>query len=128
VLTALPQPFGEDMHEVGYAELSARQLAARRAGEELDRFRSIPGIHDRLVEEARTVFEHWEGAARSRLGTLEQKAGIDVRVMHRRQAKALTKIAAIGALRELSSVGIISSAVAERAAERVEREIEAAGQ
>jgi CPA1 family monovalent cation:H+ antiporter len=127
LLSALPVPFGEDMRDVRYAELSARQLAARRAADELGRFCDLPGISDATVEEARGVFEHWERKARVRLSDMEQKAGVDVRVMHRRQARALTKIAAVGAVRDLAAAGIVSSAVADQAAERVAEEVDAAG-
>lgn len=127
LLTMLPEPLGEDMRDVRYAELSARQLAARRASEELGRFRELPGVDDQLVEKAREVFQHWEKKARISLADMEERAGVDVRVMHRRQARALTKIAAIGALRELSAMGIVSGAVADQAAARVEAEIESAG-
>jgi CPA1 family monovalent cation:H+ antiporter len=127
VLTMLPEPFGEDMRDVRYAELSARQLAARRAADELSRFRDLPGVDEDLVLEARSVFDHWENKARVRLTDMEERAGVDVRVMHRRQARALTKIAAVGALRDLAAVGIVSNAVAEQAATRVEQEIESAG-
>jgi CPA1 family monovalent cation:H+ antiporter len=127
LLTMLPVPFGEDMRGVRYTELSARQLAARRASEELGRFRDLPGGSDDLVDEARTVFEHWEKKARVRLADMEESAGVDVRVMHRRQAKALTRIAAVGTLTELADLGIVSAAVAQQAAERVQSEIESAG-
>ncbi len=127
LLTMLPEPLGEDMRDIRYAELSARQLAARRAAEELGRFRELPGVDDDLVQQAREVFQHWERKARISLNDMEERAGVDVRVMHRRQARALTKIAAIGALRELSDMGIVSGAVAEGAAARIEAEIESAG-
>ena len=127
LLSALPVPFGEDMRDVRYAELSARQLAARRAADELGRFCDLPGMSDSTVEAARGVFEHWEHKARVRLSDMEQKAGVDVRVMHRRQARALTKIAAVGAVRDLAAAGIVSSAVADQAAERVAEEVDAAG-
>jgi CPA1 family monovalent cation:H+ antiporter len=127
LLAALPVPFGEDMRDVRYAELSARQLAARRAADELGRFCDLPGISDDTVEQARSVFEHWEHKARVRLSDMEQKAGVDVRVMHRRQARALTKIAAVGAVRDLAAAGIVSTTVADQAAERVAEEVDAAG-
>ncbi len=127
LLTMLPEPLGEDMRDVRYAELSARQLAARRAADELGRFCDLPGVDDSIVDEARTVFEHWEHKARIRLTDMEEKAGVDVRVMHRRQARALTKIAAVGALRDLASAGIVSGAVAEQAAARVADEVDSAG-
>jgi len=127
LLSALPVPFGEDMRDVRYAELSARQLAARRAADELGRFCDLPGMSDSTVDAARGVFEHWEHKARVRLSDMEQKAGVDVRVMHRRQARALTKIAAVGAVRDLAAAGIVSSAVADQAAERVAEEVDAAG-
>ena len=127
LLTMLPEPMGEDMRAVRYAELSARQLAARRASEELGRFRRLPGVDDELVEKAREVFQHWEKKARVSLSDMEERAGVDVRVMHRRQALALTKIAAIGSLRELSEMGIVSGTVADQAAARVEEEISSAG-
>jgi CPA1 family monovalent cation:H+ antiporter len=62
-----------------------------------------------------------------RLTDMEEKAGVDVRVMHRRQARALTKIAAVGALRDLAAAGIVSGAVAEQAAARVSDEVDSAG-
>lgn len=127
LLTMLPEPLGEDMRGVRYAELSARQLAAKRARDELGRFRDLPGVSDVLIDEARQVFEHWEKRARVGLVDMEERAGVDVHVMHRRQAQALTKIAAVGALHNLSELGIISSSVADRAAERVEAEIDSAG-
>ena len=127
LLTMLPEPLGEDMRAVRYAELSARQLAAKRAADELDRFRDLPGVNDGIVDEARSVFEHWEHRARISLSDMEERAGVDVRVMHRRQAQALTKIAAVGALHDLAEAGIISGAVADRASVRVESEIDSAG-
>ncbi len=127
LLTMFPEPLGEDMRSVRYVELSARQLAARRAAEELARFQDLPGMHGEVVDQARTVFEHWEQRARVGLTDMEMRAGVDVRVMHRQQARALTKIAAVGALHQLSDVGIVSAAVAERAARRVEEEIDSAG-
>ncbi|MGA7688689.1 MAG: sodium:proton antiporter [Jiangellales bacterium] len=127
LLTMLPEPLGEDMRSVRYVELSARQLAARRAAEELARFGDLPGIDGDVVDQARTVFQHWEQAARVGLTDMEMRAGVDVRVMHRQQARALTKIAAVGALHQLSEVGIVSAAVADRAARRVEEEIDSAG-
>jgi CPA1 family monovalent cation:H+ antiporter len=127
LLTMLPEPFGEDMRDVRYAELSARQLAARRAADELSRFCDLPGVDDSIVDEARGVFEHWEQKARVRLTDMEEKAGVDVRVMHRRQARALTKIAAVGALRDLAAAGIVSGAVAEQAAVRIADEVDSAG-
>jgi CPA1 family monovalent cation:H+ antiporter len=127
LLTMLPEPLGEDMRDVRYAELSARQLAARRAADELGRFRALPGVNDSIIDEARSVFEHWEHKARVRLTDMEEKAGVDIRVMHRRQARALTKIAAVGALRDLAAAGIVSGAVAEQAAARVSDEVDSAG-
>jgi DNA-binding HxlR family transcriptional regulator len=47
--------------------------------------------------------------------------------MHRRQAQALTKIAAVGALHDLAEAGIVSRTVADRATVRVESEIDSAG-
>jgi hypothetical protein len=115
------------MRSVRYVELSARQLAARRAAEELARFRDLPGMRGEVVDQARTVFEHWEQSARVALTDMEVRAGVDVRVMHRQQAKALTKIAAVAALHQLADVGIVSVAVADRASRRVEEEIDSAG-
>lgn len=128
LLARMPEPLGEDMEEVRYIELSARSLAARRAGEELNRFMTLPGVHAGLVEEAKSIFDHWEKSARDRMTQLEQEAGVDIHVMHRRQAKALTRIASVGALRDLAARGIVSEAVAERAAARVAAEIDSAGE
>ena len=44
------EPLGEDMRSVRYVELSARQLAARRAAEELARFQDLPGMHGEVVD------------------------------------------------------------------------------
>ena len=47
--------------------------------------------------------------------------------MHRRQAKALTRIAVVEALHDLVTAGVISQAVADAAATRVSGEVDQAG-
>lgn len=127
VLGALPEPLGEDLTEVAYIEVSARRLAAHKAAEELELFKTLPSIDAARVDEARRTFEHWEQSAAARLEQRGEDGGVDRLVLHRRQAKALSRIAAVDVLREMVAAGVLSPAIAERAGARVSTEVDEAG-
>lgn len=127
LLGKLPPPLGADLVEVGYVEVSARRLAARRAAEELETFKRLPEVDGARVDEARQLFLHWEQSASSTLETLHAESTLDRVTLHRRQAKALGCIAVADALGELVNAGVLSSAIAEEAMGRVSREIGEAG-
>jgi monovalent cation:H+ antiporter, CPA1 family len=127
VLGALPEPFGEDLTRVAYIELSARRLAARKAAEELEVFKTLPSVDHTNVDKAKETFTHWEQAATARLEALDQDAATDRRTLHRRQAKALTRLAAAEVLKEMVDVGVLSPTVAEQAGLRVTGEVDKAG-
>ena len=127
LLSRLPQPLGEDLAEVAYIEVSARRLAARKAVEELELFKTLPGVDEHIVDDAKRTFAHWEESAGKRLETLGADVSVDRTVMHRRQAKALTRIAVVEALHDLVTAGVISQAVADAAATRVSGEVDQAG-
>jgi monovalent cation:H+ antiporter, CPA1 family len=126
VLGWLPQPLGEDLTEVAYVEVSARRLAARKTAEELESFKSLPHVNADRVDEARKIFAHWEESAAL---TLERLHGtqVDERVLHRRQAKALSRIAAVDVLKEMVDAGVLSLSIAEQAGARVAGEVDQAG-
>lgn len=126
VLGMLPQPLGEDLIDVAYIEVSARRLAARKAAEELESFKSLPHVNVDRVNEARKTFIHWEESAAVRLDGLHGSQ-VDERVLHRRQAKALSRIAAVDVLQELVNVGVLSESIAEQAGARVASEVDQAG-
>ena len=123
LLSRLPQPLGEDLAEVAYIEVCARRLAARKAVEELELFKTLPGVDEHIVDDAKRTFAHWEESAGKRLETLSADVSVDRTVMHRRQAKALTRIAVVEALHDLVTAGVISQAVADAAATRVSGEV-----
>jgi CPA1 family monovalent cation:H+ antiporter len=127
VLGLLPEPMGEDLTKVAYIEVSARRLAAHRAAEELDRFKRLPGVDEQLVEQAKGTFTHWEKAAGATLERLDLDVDLDRHMLHRRQAKALSRIAAVEALRTMVRAGVLSAAVADKAAARVSSEVDQAG-
>ena len=127
LLSRLPQPLGEDLAEVAYIEVCARRLAARKAVEELELFKTLPGVDEHIVDDAKRTFAHWEESAGKRLETLSADVSVDRTVMHRRQAKALTRIAVVEALHDLVTAGVISQAVADAAATRVSGEVDQAG-
>jgi monovalent cation:H+ antiporter, CPA1 family len=58
-----PQPLGEDLAEVAYVEVSARRLAARKAVEELELFKTLPSVDEHTVDDAKRTFAHWEESA-----------------------------------------------------------------
>jgi CPA1 family monovalent cation:H+ antiporter len=125
VLGALPEPLGEDLTEVAYIEVSARRLAARKAAEELELFKRLPNVDAAHVDQATRTFAHWEQSAASRLD--QRGDEVDRVVLHRRQAKALTRIAAVEVLREMVAAGVLSAAIAEQAGARVSTEVDEAG-
>ena len=127
LLSRLPQPLGEDLAEVAYIEVSARRLAARKAVEELELFKTLPGVDEHIVDDAKRTFAHWEESAGKRLEILGADVSVDRTVMHRRQAKALSRIAVVEALHDLVTAGVISQAVADAAATRVSGEVDQAG-
>jgi monovalent cation:H+ antiporter, CPA1 family len=127
VLGRMPKPLGEDLTEVAYIEVSARRLAARKAAEELDLFKSLPAVNTDRVEQAKGTFLHWEKTATVRLETLDQDVEVDRHMLHRRQAKALSRIAAVEILQEMVGAGVLSPAVAEQAGLRVASEVDQAG-
>jgi CPA1 family monovalent cation:H+ antiporter len=128
LLGKLPPPLGEDLDAVSYIEVSARRLAARRAGEELEMFRQLPHVHEDRIVEAKAIFQHWEQSAAERLDGIAEDECIDRRVLHRRQAKALSRIACVEVLQELAAAGVLSASVADEAAARVAGEVDQAGQ
>jgi monovalent cation:H+ antiporter, CPA1 family len=127
LLSRLPQPLGEDLAEVAYIEVSARRLAARKAVEELELFKTLPNVDEHNVDDAKRTFAHWEESAGKRLEQLGTDAPVDRTIMHRRQAKALTRITVVETLNKLVSAGVISQAVADAAATRVCGEVDQAG-
>jgi monovalent cation:H+ antiporter, CPA1 family len=127
LLGRMPKPLGEDLTEVAYIEVSARRLAARKAAEELDLFKSLPAVNTDRVEQAKGTFLHWEKTATVRLEALDQDVEVDRHMLHRRQAKALSRIAAVEILKEMVDAGVLSPAVAEQAGLRVASEVDQAG-
>lgn len=127
VLGILPEPLGEDLTKVAYIEVSARRLAARKAAEELELFKQLPGIDQSHVESAQRTFRHWEEAGSSRLEELEMDEEVDRQMLHRRQAKALSRIAVADVLNELVDEGVLSRKIADQAGARVSTEVDEAG-
>ena len=122
-LGLLPPPLGEDLTKVGYIEISARRLAAQRAAAELDNFKSLPNIDQQKIIDAKKTFTDWEKSAESRLEELEEQADVGHGVLRRRQAQALSRITVREVLGDLVATGVISSAVAHTAGERIVDEI-----
>lgn len=127
VLGMLPEPLGEDLTEVAYIEVSARRLAAHKAAEELERFNQLPGVNAEHVNTAKATFAHWEKSAGERLEQLEMDVEVDRHMLHRRQAKALSRIAAVEVLREMTDAGVLSPGIADQAGARVATEVDQAG-
>ncbi len=119
-LTAwLPQPPGQDPTELAYAEASARRLAARRAIEELELFERLPNISASSVEGAKEMFVRWEREAIASVDELDREADHDGHGLRRRQAEALSRVAATDALRELAQAGLLPEAIVNRASRGV---------
>jgi monovalent cation:H+ antiporter, CPA1 family len=123
LLGLLPPPLGEDLTEVGYIEVSARRLAAQRAADELESFKSLPDIDPDKIVEAKKTFTDWERSAQDRLHLLEERGDLEHGDLHRRQARALGRITVRDALVDLVDIGVVSSDVAEDAARRIVTEI-----
>ena len=126
LLGALPPPLGEDLTEVGYIEISARRLAAQRAVAELDSFKSLPNVDPEKVRAAKQTFARWEASAEKRLEELELTADLEHRVLHRRQAQALSRITVREVLRDLAETGVVSENIATEAGDRIISEIQLA--
>lgn len=127
VLGLLPEPFGEDLTKVAYIEVSARRLAAHKAAEELERFTELPGVNAEHVEQAKGTFTHWEKSAGATLEKLEMDVDVDRHMLHRRQAKALTRIAVVEVLNEMEDAGVLSRTIVDQAGARVCSEVDQAG-
>ena len=123
LLKVLPEPAGEDPVALSYAEATARQLAARRTVEALALFDRLPNVDPSTVERARRLFVDWERRAVASLDELDRSVGEHAALRHH-QAEALSRVASGDVLRELSDVGLLPAAVAERAAEDVAEEAE----
>ncbi len=119
----LPPPIGVDLAAAAHVEVAARRLAARRAGEELERFRAFAEVEGTSVDEAKRPFTSWERSAAATLEALEQDAALDERLLARRQAKALGLIAARETLRGLVGDGVLPASVAARADARLADEL-----
>lgn len=126
LLGVLPPPLGEDLTEIGYIEISARRLAAQRAASELDSFKSLPSVDPEKIKQAKQTFAQWETSAEKRLASLEETGGLEHRVLHRRQAQALSRITVREVLRELVETGVVSEPVARDAGDRIVAEIQLA--
>lgn len=119
LLGILPPPLGEDLTEVGYIEISARRLAAQRAASELASFKSLPDVAPEKILEAKKTFLEWEKSAERRLIGLEKDVDLQHSALHRRQARALGKITVRDVLNDLAATGVVSSGVAQAAADRI---------
>ena len=119
----LPKPPGESAGEVVYAEASARRLATRRVGEELESFALLPNVKPSAVEKAREIFDVWEKQAVATLSRLDRGEEFVQEKFYRRQAEALGRIAALDALRGLTEAGLLSESLVDRTAEAVSAEI-----
>ena len=115
----LPEPGGEDPEEIAYAEASARQLAARRAGEALEELEPMPGIEEEAVEDAKKTFDRWEQEAIASLEELNRRVGHGGGELRRHQAEALARVASADKVRELAEVGLLPEVIAQRAAQAV---------
>ena len=120
----LPEPAGEDMTEVAYSEVSARRLAALRANEELDLFKRLPNCDTHTVDKAKETFAYWEQRAADSLHRLDEAGGVDKRILMRRQAEALTRVASVEAVRELVDTGLLPEKVADHAVHAIVEEVD----
>ncbi|WP_278313931.1 cation:proton antiporter [Lolliginicoccus levis] len=127
-LGKLPPPLGEDLHEVSYIEISARRLAAHKAADELELFKTLPNVEVANVDAANDLFIHWEQRASETLEDMGTSSALDERVLRRRQAKALSLIAIVEELHHMADSGVLSRQVADEAAERVSAEVKQAGE
>jgi CPA1 family monovalent cation:H+ antiporter len=115
----LPKPAGEDPGEIAYTEASGRRLAARRAGEALEKLEGMPGIEEEAVEDAKKTFARWEQEAIASLEELDRRVGYSGRELRRHQAETLARVAATDELQELAEVGLLPHEIARRASQAV---------
>jgi CPA1 family monovalent cation:H+ antiporter len=87
----------------------------------------LPNVEAAHVDQAKRIFAHWEESAASVLERLDEDVEVDRHMLHRRQAKALSRIAAVEVLRDMVDAGVLSPAVAEEAGARVTAEVDQAG-
>ena len=103
----LPSPAGDDRAELGYAEATARRLAARRTVEALELFAQLPGVREETVATARRTFCRWEEHAVTRLDALDAQDEGTARALRERQAEVLADAEKARALRALVEAGLI---------------------
>ncbi|MDJ0792025.1 MAG: sodium:proton antiporter [Acidimicrobiia bacterium] len=120
----LPEPAGEDLTEVAYSEVSARRLAALRANDELDMFKRLPNCDTHTVDKAKETFAYWEQRAADSLHRLDEAGGVDKRILMRRQAEALTRVASVEAVRDLVDTGLLPDKVADHAVHAIVEEVD----
>ena len=120
----LPEPAGEDLTEVAYSEVSARRLAALRANDELDLFKRLPNCDTSTVDKAKETFSYWEQRAAESLSRLDEAGGVDRRILVRRQAEALTRVAAVEAVQELVDTGLLPEKTADEAVQAIVDEVD----
>ncbi|MGI9528102.1 MAG: cation:proton antiporter [Acidimicrobiia bacterium] len=124
LLDWLPEPAGEDVTEVAYSEVSARRLAALRANDELDLFKRLPNCDTSTVDKAKETFSYWEKRAAESLTRLDEAGGVDKRILIRRQAEALTRVAAVEAVQELVDTGLLPKTIADEAVQTIVDEVD----
>jgi CPA1 family monovalent cation:H+ antiporter len=120
----LPEPAGEDLTEVAYSEVSARRLAALRANDELDLFKRLPNCDTSTVDKAKETFSYWEHRAAESLTRLDEAGDVDKRILVRRQAEALTRVASVEAVKELVDTGLLPEKVANEAVRAIVDEVD----
>ena len=103
----LPQPAGDDRAALGYAEATARRLAARRTIEALELFAQLPGVRQETVSTAQETFRRWEEHAVDRLADLDAGDDSTTQALRERQAEVLADAEAARALRALVEAGLI---------------------
>lgn len=123
LVARLPGPLGEDPQEIVYAEATARRLAARRTANALSLFERLPNVRSGPVQEAKALFARWEEEAVATLRELDERTDVNTGEVHRRQAEALSRLAAEDALDDLVEVGLLPAGIAERASQEVEAEV-----
>ena len=123
LLAVLPEPAGDDPAALAYAEVMARQLAARKTIEALTLFDRLPNVDPVTVARARELFVRWEDEAVSSLDELDRSG--EAGQLRSRQAEALTRMASRDALAELSEIGLLPAVTAARAVDEVADEVDA---
>lgn len=123
LVARLPSPVGENASELVHAEATARRLAARRTSNALALFARLPNVREAPVRRAAGIFGRWEEEAVQTLRELDEQADVDRDEVHRRQAEALSRLAAEDVLNDLVSVGLLPAGIARRASEEVEAEV-----